>query len=54
MNLNTMINDVETEISKAKIFNNIHQLKKQKILLNLLLELKEHRKHYNLSYLNGN
>ena len=49
--LEAFINDIEIEISKAKIYRNFHQLKKQKILLNLLLELQEHRKIHNITHL---
>jgi len=49
--LKTFIIDTETEVSKAKIYQNWNQLKKQKILLNLLLELQEHRKIHNITHL---
>lgn len=53
MDLNYFIRECEADISKAKIYNYNIQLRQKTILLNLLLELKEHRKAFGLSYLDG-
>jgi len=51
MNLDNYIYSIENEIKQCEIYNHQYLAKDKKILLSLLLELKEHRQTLGISFL---